>query len=484
MENPKLFISYSWSSPEHEQWVLNLATELRENGVDVILDKWDLKEGQDSDAFMEKMVTDEGVKKVAMICDKTYATKADKREGGVGTEAQIISRKIYERTDQNKFVAVVAEKDDNDKAYLPTYYRSRIYIDLSDRNLYTKNFDQLLRWVFDKPLYQKPDVGKTPSFLDETKSPSLNTTTAFRRLINAIKNGEEHARGALDEFYDLFAANLENFRIDKVEGEYDELVLENIKSFLPYRDQVVEVFLTIAQYNSMEGAINQTHSFFEKLIPYLTKREHVTKWNDWDFDNFRIIVHELFLYCIAAFIKKDYVNGARYMLNQRYFFDDLSRDDNRMRRMTIFSPYIKSLEYRNNRLKLNRLSLHADVIKDRAYGVLGINFADIMQADFIIYVCDLLGRLNQKENDKDFSEWWPMTLVYAEYRSRPFEVFARAQQKEYFDKLKRILGIQNKANIDDLVTAIRAGSIQTVRIRGWGRFDLVSLMNYTSLATI
>ena len=48
MTHPKLFISYSWSSPEHEQWVLKLATELRENGVDVTLDKWDLKEGHDA----------------------------------------------------------------------------------------------------------------------------------------------------------------------------------------------------------------------------------------------------------------------------------------------------------------------------------------------------------------------------------------------------------------------------------------------------
>ena len=55
MENPKLFISYSWSNPTHEQWVIELANELTESGVHVILDKWDLKEGHDSVAFMEKI---------------------------------------------------------------------------------------------------------------------------------------------------------------------------------------------------------------------------------------------------------------------------------------------------------------------------------------------------------------------------------------------------------------------------------------------
>src|SRR5206468_6744780 len=118
--NPKLFMSYSWSSPEHEQWVLNLATELRESGVDVVLDKWDLKEGHDAYAFMEKMVTDPQIRKVILICDRMYAEKADGRSGGVGTETQIISAKVYEKEDQNKFVAVVTENTEEGEAYLPT----------------------------------------------------------------------------------------------------------------------------------------------------------------------------------------------------------------------------------------------------------------------------------------------------------------------------------------------------------------------------
>ena len=100
MKTPKLFISYSWSNPVHEQWVLDLATELRESGVDVILDKWDLKEGHDAIAFMEKMVNDPEIKKVAIIADEVYVAKADGRKGGVGTETQIISQEVYEKQDQ------------------------------------------------------------------------------------------------------------------------------------------------------------------------------------------------------------------------------------------------------------------------------------------------------------------------------------------------------------------------------------------------
>ena len=57
-EHPKVFISYSWTSSDHEQFVLDLATSLRNHGVDAVLDKWDLRPGQDKYVFMESMVID------------------------------------------------------------------------------------------------------------------------------------------------------------------------------------------------------------------------------------------------------------------------------------------------------------------------------------------------------------------------------------------------------------------------------------------
>lgn len=119
MTAPKLFISYSWSNAEHEQRVVDLATELCESGVDVILDKWDLKEGHDAVVFMEQMVTNPEIKKVAIICDETYAMKADGRAGGVGTETQIISKEVYDNQAQEKFVVIVMEKDNYGKPFLP-----------------------------------------------------------------------------------------------------------------------------------------------------------------------------------------------------------------------------------------------------------------------------------------------------------------------------------------------------------------------------
>ncbi len=325
--NPKLFISYSWSSIEHEKKVIDLATTLREEGVDVILDKWDLKEGQDAYAFMEKMVTDPEIKKVAIICDRVYADKADGRSGGVGTETQIISREVYENQDQNKFVAIVTEKDEDGKPYVPTYYKGRIYIDLSDTDNYSNNFEQLLRWIYDKPLYVKPELGKMPSFLSDTTATSLHTNAKFRRALDAIKNNKEYAKGALTEYFETFAQNLESFRITSREGEFDDRVIESIENFLPFRNEAIELFQAIAQYRNTEDSQMQLHRFFERLIPYLGRPEEVMSYSEWDFDNFKFIIEELFLYCIACLIKYECYEAVSYLLRNFYLINILSGEE-------------------------------------------------------------------------------------------------------------------------------------------------------------
>ena len=102
----KVFISYSWSTTEHEDWVLELAQRLVRDGIDVVFDKWDLKEGHDKYVFMESMVNAVDITKVLMILDKKYTDKADVRGGGVGTETQIISPNTYAHAKQEKFIPV------------------------------------------------------------------------------------------------------------------------------------------------------------------------------------------------------------------------------------------------------------------------------------------------------------------------------------------------------------------------------------------
>ncbi len=476
MTAPKLFISYSWSHAEHEQWVVNLATELRESGVDVILDKWDLKEGHDAVAFMEQMVTNPEIKKVVMICDEEYAAKADGRSGGVGTETQIISREVYEKQTQEKFVAVLSEKDANGKPVLPTYYKSRIYIDLSEPDRYTENFERLLRWIFDKPLYVKPELGSRPSFLSGGEHISLGTTAFFKRCIDAIKNQKAYAAGAFDEYCNSFVSNLERFRLLKPDGEFDDALIENIEEFLPYRNEAVQLFVTVAQYAPTTEFIQRIHRMFESLIPFMENPADISRGNDWDFDNFRFLIHELFLYALSVLLKHDRFDQANCLLEERYYLpgnSDYGRDV--MVNFVVFRKHMMSLEQRNKRLGLSRLSVRADLLKERCNGT-GIDFRYLMQADFVAFMRAEVAAAS--EHDR----WWPETLVYLGHFGGPLEIFARSVSKSYFDKMKILLAIDAAAALEPLLRSYQDGSRRLPR---WEHqtFNPRALLGYEHLAT-
>ncbi|MBM4311988.1 MAG: TIR domain-containing protein [Deltaproteobacteria bacterium] len=129
--NSRVFISYSWSSPVHQRQILQWAEQLVDNGIDVVLDIWDLNEGDDKNAFMERMVTDKTVTHVLVFCDSEYANKADARKAGVGTESQIISQEVYAKVKQTKFIPIVCEFTESGEPWLPTFLKSRIWIDFS-----------------------------------------------------------------------------------------------------------------------------------------------------------------------------------------------------------------------------------------------------------------------------------------------------------------------------------------------------------------
>jgi hypothetical protein len=335
---------------------------------------------------MESMVTDPSITKVILVCDRVYADKADGRSGGVGTEAQIISGEIYESTTQDKFVAVVVERDDEGKAYVPAYYRSRIYIDLSDTTTYAQNFEQLLRWIYDKPLYQKPALGRMPAFLEGDQSVALATSARFKRAIDAVRDNRSNAVPAMTEYLTALAEQLEAFRLDPTLEPFDEAVVASVEAFVPYRNEALELFLASALYLDTLETRNAIHRFFERLVPYLNRRASVSSWKEWDFDNFRFIIHELFLYGIAAFVRHERFEAADHLMSTEYFVgenQDLGRET--MVSFEVFREHMTSLEVRNTRLNLRRLSVRADLLKERCTGV-PLEFRDLMQADFILFM--------------------------------------------------------------------------------------------------
>jgi hypothetical protein len=162
---PKAFISYSWTSPGHQGQVRLWAERLLNDGIEVIVDVFDLKEGHDKYFFMERMVVDPDITHVLVFSDRAYAEKADARQAGVGTESQIISSGIYAKVDQSKFIPIVCEFAEDSDPCLPVFLKSRIWIDFSSQEAANQNWEKLVRLLYNKPLNQKPKIGRTPAYI-------------------------------------------------------------------------------------------------------------------------------------------------------------------------------------------------------------------------------------------------------------------------------------------------------------------------------
>ena len=155
---PTVFVSYSHDNEEHQDWVLRLATRLRSNGVDVILDRWNLKLGQDLAAFMEKGLSSSH--RVLCICSQAYVEKANVGKGGVGYEKQIITAELLADLNRDWVIPVLRNNPQTRK--LPRFLGSRCYIDFEEDRFYESKYEQLLRGLLDEPVLPVPELGKNP----------------------------------------------------------------------------------------------------------------------------------------------------------------------------------------------------------------------------------------------------------------------------------------------------------------------------------
>ena len=477
---PKVFISYSWSSESHQEWVVSLAERLVSDGVDIVLDLWELREGQDKYAFMERMAMDASISKVLAICDKPYVEKADARKKGVGTESQIMSKEIYDKVDQKKFVAIVTEYFENGEPCLPTFFRTRKFIDMSSEEKLHGNYEHLVRFIFDKPLHQKPTLGKAPTFiLDDVRFPS-KTASKLAIIKQAILADRSTVPGLISDYLTTYSAALEDYRITgEITNDFDDKVFANITSFLPYRDEFIDFVELVAVHRDDERSYQAIYEFFQSLLTYLHPPSGVTAWNDAHFDNYRFILFELFVYTIAILIKKRRFQAANVFLEQGYFDEwQAQYGHGSLRRYPIFDQYPRSLEdYRKRRLQLRWHSVTGQILKERASHA-AVRFDDLVETDFILFLrCAL--NLTGQNYGSDY--WQPRTAGYAEYRG-VFPIFAKASARRVFEELRIILAVQTKQELEEKLESAREEE-RLPRSRAFSYLHIDSLINLNGLDT-
>lgn len=438
---PKVFISYSWTSASHQEWVLELAQRLMSDGIEVVIDQWDLKPGHDKYKFMESMVNSQDISRVLIILDKKYAERANSRDGGVGTETQIISPGIYQHVSQEKFIPIVKERDEDGNAYLPTYLESRIYIDLSSTDQYEENYEKLLRNIHNRPATAKPKVGKAPAYLFESTPSTFKTSSILKSFDHQMDRHPERVNGLVKSFLDEFIISLKEFIItftNNSEYEVGRLVMETLNQYTTLRNDYLQLMDKVFK-SQQDFDIDVLIHFFEKLPQFQYPQDARGSWRSDEFDHYKFIIHELFLYTMALCFKYDRYKLAEELLYSHYIIPDKYRDRPDTSRYTVFyyNTTIFDGYYREVHAK-NYINPAADFILARLPEL--ISREEILDADLICYYVS-------KIDGGD--DWFPLTYVYKQRRT--IALLDRLVSQRHFEKIKGLFGVQTITEFKDFV---------------------------------
>lgn len=151
-----VFISYSWDTEEHKKWVLDLADKLVKEGVNVILDRYELRPGKSLPHFVETAI--KKADRILIVFTPNYKLKAEKRAGGVGYEYSILNSELYKnQTNSERIIPVLRNGNSTDS--IPEFMQQYIHLDMRNDENYETSFTDLLREIYDEPEIVKPQIG-------------------------------------------------------------------------------------------------------------------------------------------------------------------------------------------------------------------------------------------------------------------------------------------------------------------------------------
>lgn len=173
-KHPTAFISYSWDTSDHSQWVFDLSNNLRKKGIDSKIDKTLV--GQSTVNLPQMMISNiRDNDYTIIVLTENYAKRADELTGGVGFENFLLSNNLLE--DKDKYIFIMKHKGDYEKVF-PFHFKGFYAIDFSDDSQYDEKFEELLHRIYKIPLYEEAELGEIPE-LKPKKSIIDNTEDGF-----------------------------------------------------------------------------------------------------------------------------------------------------------------------------------------------------------------------------------------------------------------------------------------------------------------
>ena len=441
---PKIFISYSWSVADK---VLELAERLvNPGGVDVILDKWDLKEGHDKYAFMEQAVNNPEVTHVLLICDKSYTEKANGRKGGVGDETVIISAEMYGKIQQEKFIPVVFEKDEENVPFLPTYVATKIYFDLSDEDTYEEQYERLLRNLHNKPAHRKPKLSEPPEWLNDENVSFSSVKDLLRQLKSESTKTQSKINFLVLRTTTEFSIALNLLGIPLNDKPESDIVLRQIDTTKPLRDYFIDYVEILINRELSVGEL--LGEFFEKL--YNSMIESTLSYSLFYPNNLEIqryFIWESFICATALLLYYERYSDIHHMLKKTYFLNERHNGEHP-------SNYVElrhHFELIENLCKPNcenpRLHTLAGEITSKREKKPLITKDTLVEADLFLYQMSCALEIYRIGGLK----WFPILSCYRS-RSQPQPLWSRLKSTKHCNKLYPLFGVNSVQKLKEIIS--------------------------------
>lgn len=154
----EVFVSYSWDSEEHTKSVLALSNRLRGDGIDCVLDQYEVSPPEGWPRWMDRKIGSSHL--VIVICTEAYLKRINGEEEpdkglGVKWEGGLIYQHLYNQGANNsKFIPVLMKLSDKRFIPVPLQGASYFVVDTDD------GYERLHNRLLGRSPAEKPPLGK------------------------------------------------------------------------------------------------------------------------------------------------------------------------------------------------------------------------------------------------------------------------------------------------------------------------------------
>jgi len=154
---PACFISYAWGVPEHERWVVRLARDIQNAGINVLLDRWHCPPGYPIGRFTDQIEKSEFV---VVVGTPKLRQKYETQESDpvVASELELINLRLRQPTRYGRKVIPLLLDGEPHIAFTPQL-QDLAFVNFQNEAFYFVNlFDLIWRLYelpFDNPLLEE-----------------------------------------------------------------------------------------------------------------------------------------------------------------------------------------------------------------------------------------------------------------------------------------------------------------------------------------